>query len=261
MTAMATLTEGVVRRGEATLIDGVSLEISAGVMTALVGPNGSGKTTALRALAGVLPLTSGEALLGENPVGTLSPDARARRLAYLPQERPVAWPIRAKDAVALGRFAYGARPQRLSAADAAAVEGALAAVGLDAKGNRPLSTLSGGEKARAHVARALASEASALALDEPTAALDPAHGLSVMRALRARADLGVGVLLATHDLGLAAQFCERVVVLRSGRVLGEGPTLQTLTPDLLRAAYGVSAQLFRGDAGCALLVMPSAPSG
>jgi iron complex transport system ATP-binding protein len=216
-------------------------------LVALLGPNGSGKTTAVRAMLGHLPLSSGKALVsGHDPRG-MGAAKRAQAVAYLPQSRPMAWPISVREAVALGRFAHGGALGRLGATDAMAIDHALAACGLEGLSNRSVASLSGGELARVHVARALATGAPALVADEPTAALDPRHSFAVMNILKQRATgCGVATLVILHDLSLATHFADRVVVLNNGKLAVEGPPREVLTPSLLADVYGI-AVTWQGD--------------
>ena len=161
--------------------------------------------------SGLAPRAGGAvSAAGRDPL-RLDPAERARRIAYLPQARSLAWPLRVRDVVALGRFAHGAAPGRLGAEDAAAVSRALASCRLASLADRLSDTLSGGELARTHVARAMAAEAPFLLADEPTAALDPLHQHQVMRLVRAYADAGRGVLVVMHDAALAARAADRLV--------------------------------------------------
>jgi iron complex transport system ATP-binding protein len=235
----------------------VTLSLSAGEFVALLGPNGAGKTALLRAALGIHPIPNGLVLLeGRDPV-RLAPQARARIAAYLPQARPLAWPISVRDAVELGRFAYGGRLSRLSAADAAAVDSALAACALEALQHRPTDTLSGGELARTHVARALAAGAPVLIADEPVAALDPAHQWRIMDVI-ARYVAGGGAALAVlHDVALAARFASRLAFMRGGRVLADGAPKDVLSSELLAQAFDVSAEI--GSLGEALYVVVTGP--
>ena len=183
-------------------------------------------------------------LAGRDPAH-LNPAERARRIAYLPQARPLAWPLRVRDVVALGRFAHGAAPGRLGTDDAAAVSRALASCGLTPLAERLSSTLSGGELARMHVARAMAAEAPLLLADEPTAALDPLHQHQVMRLVRACADAGRGVLVVTHDTAQAARIADRLVWMAAGRLVADGSPEATLTAERLAEVYGVRASVRR----------------
>ncbi len=233
-----------VRRAGRPVLDAVSARIAAGELVGLLGPNGAGKTTLLRAALALQPAT-GRITLGDAPLAALSPRARALRAAYIPQDRTVAWPISVAALVALGRLPH----RSAAAADAAAVEAALAAMELGPLRDRPATALSGGERARVLIARALAQEAPLLLADEPTAGLDPAHALSLMAAFRALARAGRGVLVSLHDLGLAARWCDRLILLDRGRVVAEGPPAQVLTPERLAAVYGITAHIGRDASG------------
>ena len=222
-----------------------SLVLARGELVALLGANGAGKTTLLRAALGLAPRAGGTVRAGGRDPARLAPAERARCIAYLPQIRPLAWPLRVRDVVALGRFAHGAAPARLGPADAAAVSRALAACGLERFADRPCTTLSGGELARAHVARAMAADASFLLADEPTAALDPLHQHQVMRLVRTHADAGRGVLVVMHDAALAARTADRLVWMAGGRLVADGPPESTLTAERLAEVYGVRASVRR----------------
>jgi iron complex transport system ATP-binding protein len=237
-----------VRRGPCPVVDAVTLAVEPGEVVALLGPNGAGKTTLLRAALGLLP-AAGAIRLGGAPLAALDARARALRAAYLPQERDIAWPITVEALVALGRLPHRAAP----AADRAAVAAAIAEMDLAGFEARPATALSGGERARALIARALAQQAPLLLADEPTAGLDPAHALALMQAFRRLAARGGGVLVALHDLALAARLADRVALMQAGRLVALGPPAATLTPGRLAAVYGVTA--FRAeDAGGPILV-------
>ncbi len=229
------------------VITDVSLTLAPGELVALLGPNGAGKTTLLRATLGLVPRRRGRVVLGGDDPARLTPAERARRVAYLPQVRALAWPLPVRDLVALGRFAHGAALGRLGAADARAVDRALAECELQALAHRPADTLSGGELSRAHLARALAAHAPVLLADEPVAALDPLHQLQVMSLLRGHADAGHAALVVLHDAALAARFATRLAWLKDGRVVADGPPVDTLTAARFREVYGVHAVVRRVD--------------
>lgn len=238
-----------VRLGGREVLRGVDLSVESGELVALLGPNGAGKTTFLRAALGRVEVASGSVTLDGRPAGSFRPRERARRLAYLPQRRPLAWPTRVADLVALGRFAYGASPGRPGPADAAAVERALASCGLERLADRAADTLSGGELALVHCARMFAAEAPLALADEPAASLDPAHARRVMRRLRGFVEDGGGALVVLHEVGLAARYADRIVWMREGRILGGGPPREAVTAEAMRAVYDVSAEVeWRGDA-------------
>ncbi len=192
----------------------------------------------MRAGLGLVPLSSGAAALGGDTPHRLAPRARALRAAYLPQRPQSIWPVSVESLVALGRFAHGAAPDRLSQRDQAAVDAAIDACALAALRTRRMDEISGGEKARAHLARALAQQAPLLVLDEPTAGLDPSQALGVAEILWGHARGGGGVLFSTHDISLAAQIAHRVALMCAGHVLAVGAPASVLSPDLLTQAYG-----------------------
>lgn len=228
-----------VRRRGRVVLSGIDLAVGAGEVVGLIGPNGAGKTTLLRAALGLLP-AQGRSSLAALPAGE-----RARRAAFLPQDRQIAWPMAVADVVALGRAPHGGG----TPADRAAVQAALERTGLTALHGRDATALSGGEQARVLMARALAQEAPLLLADEPTAGLDPAAQIGAMRLFAAHAAAGGAVLAALHDLGLALRHCTRLVVLQDGRVAADGPAGSVLTEDLLARVFGIRAWQARTEAG------------
>ncbi len=236
------LRDAVVEIGGTTILKAVSFDVAPGQLVGLLGPNGAGKTTAIRALIGSQSLLSGSAQIAGQDTKTFSARDRALALSYLPQSRQLVWPMCVRDVVALGRFAFGGPLGRLGPHDAIAVDDALRRCDLAALANRSVASLSGGETARVHIARALAADTPALIVDEPIAALDPRHALDVLSLLKDRSRDGAAVLVILHDLSLAAQFCDEVIVLHGGSVATQGPPIQALTPQTLADVYGVAAR-------------------
>lgn len=237
--------------GDRTVLKNVSLQAAQSEFIGLVGPNGAGKSTLLRAAAGLIPVESGARKVIGNDLHALNARERAQKLAYLPQMRPVYWGVTARAIVALGRFAFGA-PLREDAQDAAAIDRALADCAATHLADRAASTLSGGELARIHLARALAGETPLLLADEPIAALDPEHQFSVMALLREKADEGRAVIAALHDLPLAARYCTRIIVLHDGAVAADGAPETALTPKLLREVFRVEGAMEKHGGAAAL---------
>ena len=219
----------------------VSISLSAGHLVALVGPNGAGKTTLLRALAGLVP-SEGVIHVRGDALSSLSLRERARRFAYLPQGHLVHWPLPARDIVALGRYPHGATdPARLTAKDAEAVLRAMQAADVMDFSERRVTELSGGERSRVALARALAVEAPVILADEPVSSLDPRHQLDVMKTLRAAADKGALVIVVTHDLGLAARFADTALVLSDGRLVSQGAPAEALAEQVMAEVFRISA--------------------
>jgi iron complex transport system ATP-binding protein len=235
-------------RQEKTVLDGVSLSVASGEMIGLIGPNGAGKTALLRLAIALEQPTGGEVTLDGAKVTALAAADRARRMAYLPQTPETAWPITVSQAVSLGRL-----PHRDDNQDA--VRRALDAVGMSAFRDRPLTRLSGGERALVLLARALAVEAGLVLLDEPTANLDPAHQLRVMQVLRHRADQGDAVVVVMHDLGLATRSCDRLAVLHRGRLAADGAPHEILDDPLLREVFSITVE--RGEMQGRPFLVPS----
>lgn len=230
-----------VKAGATTLVNGANLRLVPGELVALLGPNGAGKTSLLKAALGLEKRSAGFARLDGSDSAKLSPIERARRVAYLPQQRPLAWPNTVRDVVALGRYAYGAAPGRLSPEDAAAVDQAIKRCDLKELIDRQTDTLSGGELARVHCARAFAADAPLLVADEPVAALDPRHQFRIMDIVREYVDGGCGALVVLHDITLAARYATRIVWMKDSRIVADGAPEDTLTPERLADIYAVRA--------------------
>lgn len=229
------------------ILKGVTFEVTGGKMVGLIGPNGAGKTTVVRALLGLQALTSGSALINGRPTSDMTTRERALSVSYLPQSRKLAWPIGVREAVALGRFAQGGALGKLSIQDAKAVDEALARCDLEDFARRSVASLSGGELARVHIARALAARAPALIADEPIAALDPRHGFDVLGLLRDQARAGTAVLVVLHDLSLAARFCDEIIMLNHGKLMVHDTPRRAMTPQTLASVFGIETDWDRDN--------------
>jgi iron complex transport system ATP-binding protein len=227
-------------------LDAVSAELHPGEVTAICGPNGAGKSTLLQCLAGLLPPERGSVMLDEAPIASLHPRARARAIGYLPQDGEIAWDLSVRNLVALGRLPHGdGGPAQVAAA--------LAALDLEAFAGRPVGTLSGGERARALLARVLAGEPRWILADEPLAALDLGHQLALVAHLRRAAREGAGVVMVLHDLGLAMNHADRVLVLANGYLAADDLPEAALQPALIERVWGVPAR-WLGEPGARALV-------
>jgi iron complex transport system ATP-binding protein len=243
--------------GTRRVLDGIDLSLEPGRLTALIGPNGAGKTTLLRAMAGLAMPRAGEVVLNGTSVARLRASERARAIAYLPQGGAVAWPLRVASVVALGRLPYGERPDDLPPLSREAVATALRSVGLQGFEDRPATSLSGGERARMLLARALATQAPVLLADEPVGALDPRHQLVVLDVLKAHARAGATVVAILHDLTLAARFADEIVLLEQGKIVASGPPAAALTEARLAASFGIRARVAEEEGR--LLVVAQSP--
>jgi iron complex transport system ATP-binding protein len=228
--------------GDIRAVEDADVALHRGELTALVGPNGAGKTTLVRALAGILPF-AGRIELDGRALASFSAGERARRIAYLPQGNTFHWPLTVATVAALGRMPHGDPFSNASDDDQTAVAAALAATETAALAQRAVTTLSGGERARVALARALATQASVLLADEPTVSLDPRHQLVVMNLLRQAARNGAAVLCVAHDLALAARFADRVVVMQRGRIVADAQPREALNPQRLADTFGIDAAM------------------
>ncbi|ACL63211.1 ABC transporter ATP-binding protein [Methylobacterium nodulans] len=243
-----------------TVLSDVSIALERGRFVGLVGPNGAGKTTLLRVLAALVAPTEGSVTLEGRSTSGMCRDERARRVAALFQGAGVGWPMTVREIVALGRLPHRRAFAPLTDADEVAIARAMVRTDVEHLADRPEPTLSSGERMRALLARALAVEAEWLLADEPVTALDPAHQLDAMALLRAVARDGAGVVAVLHDLGLAARFCDRIVVLKGGRLVADGHPEEALTDALLAEVFGVTARRGRAPDGTRY-ILPWARSG
>jgi iron complex transport system ATP-binding protein len=223
-----------------TLLHRLDLQLEPGHLVGVIGPNGAGKTTLLRLLAHLRPPDAGQVLYDGATAAQLGPTTLARHLAYLAQGTSVHWPLTVEHLVGLGRLPYRRLWRQETTADARAVTAALRATETEALRHRTLATLSGGERMRVLLARALAVEAAALIADEPIAALDPYHQLQVMEVLRETTRRGTLVVVVLHDLTLAARFCDRLVLLDAGHVVADGAPDVVLSAANLTRVYRVT---------------------
>lgn len=249
------ISELSVALGGRDVIDRLSCKIAPGTFVGLIGPNGSGKSTLLKAILGLLPSRGSISILGDD-LAALPEAGRARRVSYLPQDGELIWPIAVEDVVMLGRSPYRSGFSPPSDADRAAVDTALAAMDLLNLRTRSARALSGGERSRVLMARALAQETPLMLADEPTTGLDPAHQLALMETFKAMARNGRTVLASLHDLALAAQWCDALLLLHNGQIVLSGDPKTVLTASALAEVYGVEA--FFGQSSAGLVVVPIA---
>lgn len=246
--------QNVLLGGRVTLRN-IRFSVGAGEVVGLLGPNGAGKSTLLRAACGLIPFDGSVTVEGRQ-LGKLSGRQRARMIAYVPQEHDVAWPIRAADLVALGLTSRRmGLASKLTAEDERAVSEAMRRMDVTHLASRAANALSGGEKARVLIARALAQEPPLLMADEPAAGLDPLHQIKLMKTFRDLAADGRAVVLSMHDLGLAARWCTRLILLREGEIIADGEPVTILQPDVIAKVYGVSAHVATVNDGLIVQVL------
>lgn len=239
--------------GGRPVLHDISFTVEPGELVGLIGPNGAGKSTLLRAVMGLTP-ASGDIVLGGEDGRSLAAVRRALKVAYMAQSRDVAWAMPVEALVALGRLPHLPRLSPLREADRAAVDAAMRMMDVEAYRDRQATALSGGELARVLAARALAQETPLLLADEPAAGLDPAHQIGLMQVFRSLAGKGRSIIVSTHDLGLAARSCTRLVLLDRGRVVADGPPDAVVTARNLKSVYGVKA--YFGEAEGRMVVLP-----
>jgi iron complex transport system ATP-binding protein len=230
--------------GATPALDEFDAAIASGEIVALLGENGSGKSTFLKVVARIVTPDGGDVLLDGRPLGSFGRRESAREIAYLPQSDDLVFPIRCLDLVLQGRAPHSPRFSAGSREDRARALAAMRACDVEQLADRDAAALSGGERRRVFLARAIAQEARIWLLDEPTSGLDPRHRLELLELLaRTHLARATAVVLVTHEMDLAAEVADRVILMRRGRALAAGPPEETLTPELLRATFSVESRV------------------
>lgn len=254
MSAVLSFENVTVRYGTRRALDAVSYGFMPGRVIGLAGPNGAGKTTLLRTALTLLKPESGNIRLFDRRLGDWSDDARAKTIAYLPQSTETHWPLIARRVVALGRMPHHAFA-RTNRAEETIIDEALARCDAGMFADRRMDELSAGERARVLLARALATAAPILMVDEPAAHLDPAHQLQLMQLLRDEARRGTAVIVTLHDLALAERYCDDLMLLKEGRIASSGTPEFALSDDALADVFGVRATRASDTAGNRLFMV------
>ncbi|MFX0547172.1 ABC transporter ATP-binding protein [Roseovarius sp. S1116L3] len=232
-----------VKRAGRTILEDINFEIAAGGITALVGPNGCGKSTLMKAVAQILPATAGQIAVDGVPLAHLSAPDVARRLAMLPQSPLLPEGMRVRDLVAQGRHPYRGLLRQWSPRDDDAIARAMADTNIEDLAERPLAALSGGQRQRCWIAMTLAQETGIILLDEPTTYLDLAVQIDIMRLLKRLAAEGRTIVAVLHELNLAAAFADRIVMMKAGRIVADGVPRDAMTEGQLAAVFGVDAKV------------------
>jgi iron complex transport system ATP-binding protein len=239
------------------LFEGLSVNISPGELVGLIGANGSGKTTLLRLISGVLAPRGGEVIVGNREVAAIPARERARMIGVVPQESGLTFDFSALEVVLMGRAAHWGLLGVESARDRTAVRRAMERTGTLPFAGRLIGRLSGGERQLVFVARALAQEPGFLLLDEPTAFLDIRHRLEVYKVLEdLNGSEGLTVLITSHDINLAARFCPRLILMKAGRVIAEGPTSEVFREEILSEVYDTRLRVLRDSESGDMLAVP-----
>ena len=248
------------RRGAAFRLSPLSLAIERGEIVGVIGPNSAGKTTLIRLLTRVVPPSSGSITIDGRPLASLSAAALAREIAVVPQDLPQAFPFTVGELVLMGRYPHAPSRYFESERDRAVARTAMQATGVLDLAHLPLAELSGGERQRAVLARALAQEPRLLVLDEPTAHLDLRYQAECVGLLRRlNRERGMTIVLVAHDLNLAAEVCDRLLLMSEGRVERLGAPEQVLDEDMLRAVYGCEVLVDKSPASGRLRVQVAWP--
>ncbi len=251
--------------GRGPLIEHFSISLPEGSFTGILGPNGAGKTTLLKLLSGILRPEAGSVSLFGRSLATLPDRERAQAIAVVPQEARVLFPFTCLEIVLMARFSRLGILGMERAADEELARRCLEEVEMGSSAERPLNLLSSGERQRVLIARALAQEPRVLLLDEPTTYLDLKHRLKTFDTLsRLNRERGVTILTISHDPGLVARACGKIVLLHSGRILVEGTPEEVLTPSWIKSAYGTGAEIARDPRTGSPVVIPyleSEPGG
>lgn len=241
---MLSVNDITIKYGPCDVLRGVSFELREGEVIALLGPNGAGKTTLIKAMNGAKAASSGTVELDNMPLGSYSRRQIAKRIAVVAQENETKFPVTVLEFVLSGRFAGGSAFGLETAEDLELAKRALRECDLRNYDNRLMNELSGGERQRVVLARAIATDASILLLDEPTANLDLAHQAMMFRLVRRRRrEAGKPAIVITHDLNLAAEFADKIMLLKHGKIFAAGPPAEVLTESNIRDVFGVTALL------------------
>jgi len=235
-----------VRYGDYLAVQPTSVELAPGELVALIGPNGAGKTSLLRALAGI-PTPSPQVSWQGRSLASFDDATRARSISFLPQAPQANWPLTVRELVTLGRLPHRRFGERLGETDRLAVDRAMQMTDVALLADRSIATLSGGERMRAHLARAFAVDAPVLLVDEPIASLDPYHQLQVMELLREYRDAGRLVIAVLHDLNLALGSCSRMLLMDAGEIVVDGAPRSSIDESTLAKHYRIRAWLAEHD--------------
>lgn len=228
--------------GGRPILKQVDLSLAKGEMLGLIGPNGAGKTTLLRLLAGLAMPDEGRLQLEQQPYHAIDVESRAKKIAYLSQSGTAHWPLTVERLIELGRIPHLGSWQNPNQQDEAIIRDIMLQTDTQHLKERSFDTLSGGERARVLLARALVTEPEILLADEPVAALDPAHQLDVMALLQRHCSGGGSVVVVLHDLSLATHYCHRLQLLLDGSVVAAGSAAEVLTESNLKRAYQITAR-------------------
>ena len=234
-------------RSDRKLVNHVSLDLAAGELVGLIGPNGAGKSSLLNLLAGLVACDEGSVQLNNKNIAQIPLQQKSRLLAWVAQSGPVNWPLSVERLVALGRRPHLSAWQRLSVADKTAIDNAITATDCDAIRTQDATTLSGGERTRMLLARAMAAEPRVLLADEPIAALDLKHQLQTMQLLRKFSTGDNACLVVLHDLSMASRFCDRLYLMHDAVIVADGIPADVLSHENVRTVYGVEVVSGGGD--------------
>ncbi len=243
-------------RPDQPVLDSVDFTVSSGELVALIGPNGAGKSTLLKLLVGLLKPSSGEIKYNGRPIDEITPRDLARRVAYLPQEDEIHFPFTVGEVVMLGRWPHSGGVYFDSAVDQEIALRSMEKVGIADWSGRLVTELSGGERARVTLAKAIATEPECLLLDEPVSELDLKYRADAYSLLRSMVESGLGIVVVAHDIGAVSRWADRIVLLSSGKVIAAGSTDDVLTEGNLRDAYGVSVKVISDGDDRAIFAKP-----